>query len=50
MDNCLNCENSYTKDLFDDGSEIVYICNLDNHYIGYPEEASKETCEKWKEK
>lgn len=44
MDNCLNCDNSYMKDLFDDGKEIVCICNCDNAYIGYPDEAEKEQC------
>ena len=44
MDNCLNCDNSWIKDLFDDGKEIVCICNCDNTYIGYPDEVGKEQC------
>lgn len=44
MNNCLNCDNSWIKDLFDDGKEMVYICSCDNAYIGYPDEAEKEKC------
>lgn len=44
MDNRLNCDNSYMKDLFDDGKETVCICSCDNVYIGYSDEAEKEKC------
>ena len=44
MDDCLNCDNSYMKDLFDDGKEMVCICSCDNTYIGYSDEAEKEKC------
>ena len=41
---CKDCEHKYIKDLFDDGSELVYICEIDNHYIGYSEDTDIE-CE-----
>ena len=41
---CANCSKKYLKDLFDDGQEMVYICEVDNHYIGYPDELDIE-CE-----
>lgn len=44
MDNCLNCDNSFMKDLFDNGEDMVCICSCDNTYIGYLDEAEKEPC------
>ena len=35
---CAECEKKYLKDLLGEGSEMVYICGVDNHYIGYPED------------
>lgn len=46
MCNCTTCINSYTKqDSFWD-NENIYICSLDNHYIGYPDEAKKRMLQK----
>lgn len=47
LENCLICEHHYLKQLFDDDEDVV-ICKLDNHYIGYMEEASKEMCKSFK--
>ena len=47
MCNCTTCINAYTKqDSFWD-NENIYVCSLDNHYIGYPDEAEKECCKKY---
>jgi len=49
--NCLNCDNCYWKDIaFDEmNPDYVIICNVDNAYIGYPDEAEKEECRFTKE-
>lgn len=48
---CFNCGNTHQKDIGfgeeTDFSENVYICDKDNHYIGYPEDAQQEVCPKW---
>lgn len=48
---CFNCGNTHQKDVGfgeeTDFPENVYICNIDNHYIGYPEDAQQEVCPKW---
>lgn len=46
---CHNCFHMYyNQDELCD-NEIVCTCDIDNHYIGYPDEAEMETCEQWKE-
>ena len=47
--NCENCIFTYQKDInFDESNpEYVYICEKDNHYVGYPEDAENQVCEKW---
>lgn len=42
--NCHECNNSYSKDLFDDSMESVDICLIDNVHIGYPEDSLNEQC------
>lgn len=44
MESCLNCIHAYRKKLFDDIPEFVLICDKDDHYIGYPDNAKKEKC------
>lgn len=50
-ENCFNCSNARQKDISfgeeTDFPEYVYICGIDNHYIGYPEEAQQEVCSKY---
>ena len=47
--NCMKCSQMHFKQDEFWNNENVCICGADNHYIGYPDEASKETCDKWKE-
>ena len=46
---CIHCDHCWIKDLFGDGTEMVYICGLDNGYIGYPDEAAHETMSVYKQ-
>jgi hypothetical protein len=47
MNNCTTCINAYTKQNSFWEYENVYICSLDNHYIGYRDDAEKECCKKY---
>ena len=45
--NCSLCENSFLRDIsFEENGfpDFAYFCSIDNHYIGYPDEISKECC------
>ena len=46
---CSDCREVGYKPLFDDDpNEIICICMIDNHYIGYPDELNQK-CEVEKE-
>lgn len=46
--NCLNCaEMHFKQDEFWDNDDVC-ICGIDNHYIGYPDEAERTCCCDWK--
>ena len=51
MKNCLNCKFNYFKDISYnewDFPEYICICELDNHYIGYPDDAEIGGCNEWR--
>lgn len=53
MKNCSRCKWSDLKDISRDENEFpeyIYVCRLDNHYIGYDEDLREECCDKWDEK
>lgn len=51
LHSCKNCNFSYLKEIDrnkENFGEFVYICEKDNHYIGYPENAENEVCDEYK--